>query len=162
MLNSHKNTRVGISFLIKNWDLQKETLTQVFSCKFGKFFKNFFYTEHLRATVSVLHKSYKFPMKTFTKSAKSIFRILLPNFFYKIKKITFALCCSSSLPDIFVLLMKYFIQVNKMSILQLIWRTITYIAAFILFFYPFKHSDKHSNKQDLTLLMWMEMFIAWS
>ena len=32
--------------------IEKETLAQVFSCEFGKIFKNTFFTEHTQATVS--------------------------------------------------------------------------------------------------------------
>ena len=33
--------------------MEKETLTQMFSCEFCKIFKNTFFTEHLRNTASV-------------------------------------------------------------------------------------------------------------
>ena len=45
--NSQENTRAWVCNFIK-----KETLAQVFSCKFYEIFKNIFFTEHLQATAS--------------------------------------------------------------------------------------------------------------
>ena len=45
----HRKTPVPESFFIK-----KETLAQVFSCEFLKIFKNTFFQENLRTTVSAL------------------------------------------------------------------------------------------------------------
>ena len=47
--NSQKNTCFGV-FLIINF-IKKETLTQVFSGEFCEFFRNTFFTKHLRANV---------------------------------------------------------------------------------------------------------------
>ena len=57
--NSHENTCVRASFLIKlqapsQQLITKETLAQVFSCAFGEIFKNTFFTEQQRATASEL------------------------------------------------------------------------------------------------------------
>ena len=41
--NPQENTCTRVSYLIK---LQVETLAQVFSCEFGEFFKNTFFTEN--------------------------------------------------------------------------------------------------------------------
>ena len=55
--NSQENTCVRVSFLIKlqaeacNF-IKKETLAQVFSCKFCESFKNTSFAEHLRPTTS--------------------------------------------------------------------------------------------------------------
>ena len=55
--NSQENSCARVSFLIKlqvdtcNF-IKKESLAQVFSCEFCEIFKNTFFTEHLRATVS--------------------------------------------------------------------------------------------------------------
>ena len=56
--NSHGNNCVRVSFLIKlccNF-IEKETLTQLFSCEFCKISKNTFFTEHLRTTASGTEK----------------------------------------------------------------------------------------------------------
>ena len=55
--NSQENTCARVSFLIKLQALacnfiKKETLAQVFSCKFCKISKNIFFTEHLWTTAS--------------------------------------------------------------------------------------------------------------
>ena len=56
--SSQENTCARVPFLIKlqveacNF-IRKETLTQVFSCKFCEIFKNTFCTEHLLANDSV-------------------------------------------------------------------------------------------------------------
>ena len=57
--NTQENTCVGVSILLKLQTLsckffKKEALVQVFSCKLSKIFKKAFFTEHLRATASVL------------------------------------------------------------------------------------------------------------
>ena len=55
--NLLENTCIKVSFLIKlqasacNF-IEKETLTQVFSCECCEIFKNTVFTEHLRATAS--------------------------------------------------------------------------------------------------------------
>ena len=49
--NSQKGTDFEVFFLIAGLRpatlLKKDTLTQVFSCEFCKFFKNTFFTEHV-------------------------------------------------------------------------------------------------------------------
>ena len=56
-----ENTCATVSNLIQlpaeacNLLYQKETLTQVFSCKFCEIFKNTFFTEHHRVTVTTMH-----------------------------------------------------------------------------------------------------------
>ena len=56
--NSQEKTSTSVSFLIKLQALvcnfiKKETLAQVFSCKFCEIFKTTFLTEHFLATASV-------------------------------------------------------------------------------------------------------------
>ena len=48
--NSQENTCDRVCFLINF--IYKETVAQVFSCKFSEIFKKIFFTEHLRATTS--------------------------------------------------------------------------------------------------------------
>ena len=53
--NMHRKTSLFLNRFL-GWDLQpywKETLTQVFSCKFWKISKNTFFTEHFRVTASL-------------------------------------------------------------------------------------------------------------
>ena len=56
--NSQENTCAGVSFLIKlqaqasNFN-KKDTLAQVFSCKFCEISKNTYFTKHLRTTASI-------------------------------------------------------------------------------------------------------------
>ena len=50
---SQENTYARVSFLIKLQAIKKETLEQVFSCKFYEIFKNTFFTEHLWTTASL-------------------------------------------------------------------------------------------------------------
>ena len=60
--NSEENTCARVSFLIKLQTLaynfiEKETLTQVFSCEFCEIFKNTFFTGRLRESASVDNSS---------------------------------------------------------------------------------------------------------
>ena len=91
--NSHGNTCASASFLIKLQALlKKETLAQVFFCKFWKMSKNTFSIEHLRATASVkrdpstgaflcnLQKKIKntlFEEHLLTTASQSILRVVL-------------------------------------------------------------------------------------
>ena len=54
--NSQENTCARDSFLVKlqAYFIKKESLAQVFSCKFCKISKTTFFTEHLRTTASVI------------------------------------------------------------------------------------------------------------
>ena len=73
--NSQENTCARVSFLTKlqtssvcNF-IKKETLEQLFSCKFCEISKNTFFIEHLRATASALKDALK----------KSVLQILQKN-----------------------------------------------------------------------------------
>ena len=54
--NSQENTCARDSFLVKlqAYFFKKESLAQVFSCKFCKISKTTFFTEHLQTTASVI------------------------------------------------------------------------------------------------------------
>ena len=73
--NSQENTCARVSFLIKlqpetcNF-IKKETLAQVFSCKFWEISKNTFFAEHLRATASA--HNYHDTWQNINMSAKEI------------------------------------------------------------------------------------------
>ena len=64
--NLQENTSAKPSFYLRfqdeDWNvIKKETLTQVFSCKFWQIFNNTFLTEYLRLTVSD-RRNMKFPV----------------------------------------------------------------------------------------------------
>ena len=70
--NSHENACARLSFLIKRPQpcnfIKKETLSQVFSCKFCETFKSIYFEEHLRMTSSVLSLANLFEGKLLKQS----------------------------------------------------------------------------------------------
>ena len=45
--------------------IEKETLAEVFSCKFGEIFKNIFFTEHLQVTASEKKNEIRYKTKSY-------------------------------------------------------------------------------------------------
>ena len=68
--NSQGSTCFRVSFLMKLQAkacsfIKKETLAEVFSCKFGEIFKNTFFTEHLQATASDKKNEIRYKAKSY-------------------------------------------------------------------------------------------------
>ena len=55
--------------------IEKETLTQVFSCHFGKISKNTFFIEHLRVTASAMCTGIRLSKQNFMTLWKKRFRM---------------------------------------------------------------------------------------
>ena len=83
MQNSQENTYARVSLLIRLQAIKREALAQVFSCEFSKFFKNTFFTEHLRTIASILSIA-KGPiqdkMGNIKACLRSLFKTLLKTF----------------------------------------------------------------------------------
>ena len=72
--NSQENICSRVSFLMKLLKkvIIKDTLAPVFSCEFGKIFKNTFFPEHHWATASEYHIHYCTLFRDFSKNFNSL------------------------------------------------------------------------------------------